>query len=129
MIRRPPRSTRTDTLFPYTTLFRSQLVPAIGVLRQAAAVPQERRGVLEAGQIFAVLLGLALAILGRALADFPIGRSQESRLLVGVEIGIPAPALQCRLGAARIGQDRGGDGGGGEPLPGRTGRGGGRGER
>src|SRR3546814_6948050 len=25
MIRRPPRSTRTDTLFPYTTLFRSQL--------------------------------------------------------------------------------------------------------
>src|SRR3546814_15435006 len=26
MIRRPPRSTRTDTLFPYTTLFRSDLV-------------------------------------------------------------------------------------------------------
>src|SRR3546814_18665562 len=26
MIRRPPRSTRTDTLFPYTTLFRSALV-------------------------------------------------------------------------------------------------------
>src|SRR3546814_1514448 len=26
MIRRPPRSTRTDTLFPYTTLFRSVLV-------------------------------------------------------------------------------------------------------
>src|SRR3546814_9409489 len=26
MIRRPPRSTRTDTLFPYTTLFRSHAV-------------------------------------------------------------------------------------------------------
>src|SRR3546814_19111358 len=26
MIRRPPRSTRTDTLFPYTTLFRSAVV-------------------------------------------------------------------------------------------------------
>src|SRR3546814_16694848 len=26
MIRRPPRSTRTDTLFPYTTLFRSVLI-------------------------------------------------------------------------------------------------------
>src|SRR3546814_11579234 len=26
MIRRPPRSTRTDTLFPYTTLFRSPVV-------------------------------------------------------------------------------------------------------
>src|SRR3546814_21138243 len=28
MIRRPPRSTRTDTLFPYTTLFRSPAPPA-----------------------------------------------------------------------------------------------------
>src|SRR3546814_6001886 len=28
MIRRPPRSTRTDTLFPYTTLFRSFAVDA-----------------------------------------------------------------------------------------------------
>src|SRR3546814_10608601 len=27
MFRRPPRSTRTDTLFPYTTLFRSPFVP------------------------------------------------------------------------------------------------------
>src|SRR3546814_4970304 len=27
MIRRPPRSTRTDTLFPYTTLFRSHPLP------------------------------------------------------------------------------------------------------
>src|SRR3546814_18256343 len=27
MIRRPPRSTRTDTLFPYTTLFRSAVLP------------------------------------------------------------------------------------------------------
>src|SRR3546814_17824594 len=27
MIRRPPRSTRTDTLFPYTTLFRSKEAP------------------------------------------------------------------------------------------------------
>src|SRR3546814_7419724 len=29
MIRRPPRSTRTDTLFPYTTLFRSLAVVVI----------------------------------------------------------------------------------------------------
>src|SRR3546814_12035917 len=35
-IRRPPRSTRTDTLFPYTTLFRSQ--------RHAAGRPAARRG-------------------------------------------------------------------------------------
>src|SRR3546814_5401439 len=44
MIRRPPRSTRTDTLFPYTTLFRST----------ATAMPANQRapepGVLEAIQ-------------------------------------------------------------------------------
>src|SRR3546814_15014257 len=32
MIRRPPRSTRTDTLFPYTTLFRSQRLKALPAL-------------------------------------------------------------------------------------------------
>src|SRR3546814_6578706 len=31
MIRRPPRSTRTDTLFPYTTLFRSALHDQLGL--------------------------------------------------------------------------------------------------
>src|SRR3546814_3272728 len=30
MIRRPPRSTRTDTLFPYTTLFRSDSILVLG---------------------------------------------------------------------------------------------------
>src|SRR3546814_6653803 len=30
MLRRPPRSTRTDTLFPYTTLFRSHYSPSYG---------------------------------------------------------------------------------------------------
>src|SRR3546814_1777926 len=33
MIRRPPRSTRTDTLFPYTTLFRSLAYAAVGLER------------------------------------------------------------------------------------------------
>src|SRR3546814_1201629 len=36
MIRRPPRSTRTDTLFPYTTLFRSA---PVGDGRRHAAAP------------------------------------------------------------------------------------------
>src|SRR3546814_11950372 len=31
MMRRPPRSTRTDTLFPYTTLVRSEGLPLVGV--------------------------------------------------------------------------------------------------
>src|SRR3546814_6849768 len=40
MIRRPPRSTRTDTLFPYTTLFRSLSRSAVGfagIVRLASA--------------------------------------------------------------------------------------------
>src|SRR3546814_14331693 len=34
MIRRPPRSTRTDTLFPYTTLFRSADAHAVSLRRE-----------------------------------------------------------------------------------------------
>src|SRR3546814_10541784 len=34
MIRRPPRSTRTDTLFPYTTLFRSSYATSAGCYRR-----------------------------------------------------------------------------------------------
>src|SRR3546814_3115523 len=38
MIRRPPRSTRTDTLFPYTTLFRSPGAPMMrNVIRHPTA--------------------------------------------------------------------------------------------
>src|SRR3546814_18540627 len=51
MIRRPPRSTRTDTLFPYTTLFRSE--------RLALAKRDQQ-----------------LAVLGEALALGPHGRLQ-----------------------------------------------------
>src|SRR3546814_19075626 len=35
MLRRPPRSTRTDTLFPYTTLFRSTICPAQAITIEA----------------------------------------------------------------------------------------------
>src|SRR3546814_7669438 len=39
MIRRPPRSTRTDTLFPYTTLFRSfQALQSIAVIGNNPAI-------------------------------------------------------------------------------------------
>src|SRR3546814_7735382 len=46
MIRRPPRSTRTDTLFPYTTLFRSPMtqvaekygIPMVNTLAQNEAI-------------------------------------------------------------------------------------------
>src|SRR3546814_1357145 len=54
MIRRPPRSTRTDTLFPYTTLFRSFLFlayPREG--RSTVRAPVGRR-VLSAGSRFSL---------------------------------------------------------------------------
>src|SRR3546814_15051612 len=59
MIRRPPRSTRTDTLFPYTTLFRSQ-VHALGT---------EVCLVVGAGNIFRGISGAAQGI-ERATADY-----------------------------------------------------------
>src|SRR3546814_3649229 len=42
MIRRPPRSTRTDTLFPYTTLFRSRSVPAPRVTAYCSGLNSSR---------------------------------------------------------------------------------------
>src|SRR3546814_5974633 len=44
MIRRPPRSTRTDTLFPYTTLFRSELLCVPVRARDAGRVPRGQCG-------------------------------------------------------------------------------------
>src|SRR3546814_9024289 len=47
MIRRPPRSTRTDTLFPYTTLFRSKRCPgrragdSEGAIRLGSEIPRQ----------------------------------------------------------------------------------------
>src|SRR3546814_11645844 len=46
MIRRPPRSTRTDTLFPYTTLFRSSAALLIR-LGQGGEAPPHRGPVAE----------------------------------------------------------------------------------
>src|SRR3546814_14072382 len=56
MIRRPPRSTRTDTLFPYTSLFRSAVelgLRRLELVAEAGHLGQQRRGIL------ALRLGLA----------------------------------------------------------------------
>src|SRR3546814_10185804 len=85
MLRRPPRSTRTDTLFPYTTRFRS-LVPASNSPRagalEACWTPEQVRGD-GAGEclLFAVIsespdeairleITLALADFGDAAGEF-----------------------------------------------------------
>src|SRR3546814_3593173 len=77
MIRRPPRSTRTDTLFPYTTLFRSgvdQLDEGIQRTGRTArnhfgtdCLVQRRphRGFLLAGQLAQAFYGLLANAAGR----------------------------------------------------------------
>src|SRR3546814_1354027 len=76
MIRRPPRSTRTDTLFPYATLFRSLYVAAAW-----------RAAVMEGLAVLAGLFAVALVAAWHlpAIGDWPAfthefggeGRSEE----------------------------------------------------
>src|SRR3546814_14575071 len=64
MVRRPPKSTRTDTLVPYTTLFRSQ---GDGAVRAASGVDQTQAPLLlEHGE--------NPVEIGAALEDHPAGR-------------------------------------------------------
>src|SRR3546814_17954326 len=69
MHRRPPRSTRTDTLFPYTTLFRSWLASIImrtnaqqGILLNVGVGIV---GAFLAGLVLSPLLGLPSILAGR----------------------------------------------------------------
>src|SRR3546814_8737656 len=63
MIRRPPRSTRTDTLFPYTTLFRSFVVWPLAV---------------GAGALSALCVGaIALRTTGVYFIMITLARSEE----------------------------------------------------
>src|SRR3546814_5042502 len=72
MIRRPPRSTRTDTLFPYTTLFRSarpqrERVAQLPLLNQRRTAPMKNYRKIAAG-----LLLLTAALPAVASAHPPI---------------------------------------------------------
>src|SRR3546814_1357069 len=63
MIRRPPKSTRTDTLFPYTTLFRSKNFRSIrrGISQVVAEI--------EAGTFGAAYRGSSLEIIVHSVAE------------------------------------------------------------
>src|SRR3546814_8804072 len=60
MIRRPPRSTRTDTLFPYTTLFRSAGLNAIAHAVESLYAP-------EANPITSLMAEEAIRAIGQGL--------------------------------------------------------------
>src|SRR3546814_6997838 len=95
MIRRPPRSTRTDTLFPYTTLFRSVIISAVfypyahGRLRQiflpAAQVPE--------AETFKTKLQPPL-VADQLAHDFLVGDRSEEHTS---ELQVTNAHLVCRL--------------------------------
>src|SRR3546814_1783937 len=68
MIRRPPRSTRTDTLFPYTTLFRSR---SLDIVANHVPAPREKLADSPAGDILTGLTRGRHALSGSVLATSP----------------------------------------------------------
>src|SRR3546814_3914560 len=64
MIRRPPRSTRTDTLFPYTTLFRSEACAQLVFAYPARRIAQSASN----NPVLNVIVVLSLALQGVTLA-------------------------------------------------------------
>src|SRR3546814_6800615 len=97
MIRRPPRSTRTDTLFPYTTLFRSDEEAAMDQ-------PVTARIAVVAHLVPAALRRLAPVWLdlGDALAERAIGKDR-GRIAVGDR------QRRMRCGGAQPAREVGGD--------------------
>src|SRR6059036_2578419 len=94
MIRRPPRSTQPTTLFPYTTLFRSDLDLYAGIggftehLDDAAdrlGVAVRLRGQLGDHNLPGLRTGGVLRSDEDALADAPLGRLDEKKLALAVQ--------------------------------------------
>src|SRR3546814_20161262 len=99
MRRRPPRSTRTDTLFPYTTLFRS-----VDPLRHVDRLPVLERDdrLLHVG----AHIGLALPALGLALLRDRVHARHadvEDRLDRRLDLGLGRVAR--RSDARRVGNE------------------------
>src|SRR3546814_9931809 len=104
MIRRPPRSTRTDTLFPYTTLFRSRCLDG----GRAALAGADADGLLDrADEDLAVAdapgMGGLLDGLHRALdqvvpqddLDLHLGQEIDDVLGAAVELGVAFLAAEA----------------------------------
>src|SRR3546814_11251645 len=71
MIRRPPRSTRTDTLFPYTTLFRS----GVGEHQQDADDEADKLSRLTHGCLQWCPVAMHVVLFGRASPCFDVRMS------------------------------------------------------
>src|SRR3546814_3832451 len=86
MIRRPPRSTRTDTLFPYTTLFRSAVDPRLVETDYSRAFVEEHfaRAGAETGADKALRLDTTVM-----LVDDPVKRVDNMTMAWGLEARVP----------------------------------------
>src|SRR3546814_1860854 len=82
MIRRPPRSTRTDTLFPYTTLFRSLLEPLLPAADRDQPVAAHLKLVVE--RLHRAIIEGVARLLAHRRPDQRLMRVGEARAL---EIG------------------------------------------
>src|SRR3546814_11368088 len=100
MIRRPPRSTRTDTLFPYTTLFRS-----LGVYLGIKAAIREGLGTDRAEGVRVAIQGVGSVGGGVArrlaeegakliLADVDLARAKALAEELGAELADSAATMQ-----------------------------------
>src|SRR3546814_3032761 len=114
MIRRPPRSTRTDTLFPDTTLFRSDVAKieesrAIAQFLQQDAIGPHTQAGLE--QMLGPDLGLPLSVLGIEKMDgVAVGDEQFARVLYRPQAFLAGDELNQCLGKRRLaGTRRAGD--------------------
>src|SRR3546814_8429268 len=106
MIRRPPRSTRTDTLFPYTTLFRSaehQLHELLALEREPLFERQPRRR-LDAGEVSVGRLESAPALGVRGLELFDHRDVAEHRALArrARAVGDLRPRKGDRIGGKAV---------------------------
>src|SRR3546814_8854167 len=86
MIRRPPRSTRTDTLFPYTTLFRST---GAHPSAERAAVRPVRESAYQGNR-----RGLSAG--GHGLPASSLGVPVRAKLPIIVRIDRPAACTSCQ---------------------------------
>src|SRR3546814_9603911 len=96
MIRRPPRSTRTDTLFPYTTLFRSgdeARCPLHCMVEQAG------RGIITAGPVVQQMLERIIGKTGDVLALPQIGEALEAAV---ADMAMAQPDEDGRTGGRRL---------------------------
>src|SRR3546814_8211016 len=103
MIRRPPRSTRTDTLFPYTTLFRSflevRVEPLQGLVGEVEFRSDDDNSGLCQHEIKIVLAGDVLGNLQQDLLDL---RHALAEALVEAAALLLLAALQVQIGRAHV---------------------------